>query len=58
MFGGIIEVTKEINDMYAYDFKQRKWKILYKELHPNDGKDRRSSSLPPKKDIANNESNT
>jgi hypothetical protein len=31
IFGGILEVTKEINDMYAFDFKTLKWKILFKE---------------------------
>jgi hypothetical protein len=31
IFGGILEVTKEINDMYAYDFQSKEWKIIYKE---------------------------
>jgi hypothetical protein len=31
IFGGILEVTKEINDMYAFDFKTSKWRALYKE---------------------------
>jgi N-acetylneuraminic acid mutarotase len=31
VFGGILEVTKEINDMYAFDFVSKEWKIIYKE---------------------------
>lgn len=52
IFGGIIEVTREINDMYGFHFKTDKWKVLYKEQHlsesPEPGK--RASSLPHKKD--------
>ena len=33
IFGGIFEVTKELNDMYAYDIKAKKWHCLFEELN-------------------------
>lgn len=31
MFGGIYEITKELNDFYLYDFKKNKWITLFEE---------------------------
>jgi tRNA splicing ligase len=31
IFGGILEVTREVNDMYAFDLGAKKWKIIFKE---------------------------
>jgi N-acetylneuraminic acid mutarotase len=32
VFGGIHEITKELDDMFAYSFRDQKWVSLYK-LH-------------------------
>jgi len=32
IFGGIHEVTKELDDMYLYDFRNSKWYQLYDEI--------------------------
>jgi hypothetical protein len=31
VFGGIYEVTKELNDMWAFSFKQNKWILVQDE---------------------------
>mmetsp|Transcript_930 Transcript_930/g.947 ORF Transcript_930/g.947 Transcript_930/m.947 type:complete len:125 (+) Transcript_930:840-1214(+) len=31
MFGGMYEITKELNDLLLYDFKLNKWIILFDE---------------------------
>ena len=31
MFGGIYEITKELNDFMMYDFKANKWITLFEE---------------------------
>jgi hypothetical protein len=31
LFGGIYEITKELNDVMLYDFKQNKWITLFEE---------------------------
>lgn len=31
IFGGILEITREVNDMYSFDFGAKKWKIIFKE---------------------------
>ena len=31
IFGGILEVTKELNDLYAYAFVQNKWTVLQED---------------------------
>jgi hypothetical protein len=31
MFGGIFEITKELNDCHFFDFKSRKWITLFEE---------------------------
>lgn len=31
LFGGIYEITKELNDFMLYDFKQNKWITLFEE---------------------------
>lgn len=31
LFGGIFEITKELNDFMLYDFKQNKWITLFEE---------------------------
>ena len=31
LFGGIYEITKELNDFYMYDFKTNKWITLFEE---------------------------
>lgn len=33
IFGGILEVTKELDDMHAYDFKTKRWTALFEETH-------------------------
>jgi hypothetical protein len=33
VFGGIHEVTKELNDMMVFDFKSKKWTVLFEELY-------------------------
>lgn len=33
IFGGIHEVTKELNDMYLFDFRNRRWIVFFEELH-------------------------
>jgi hypothetical protein len=36
MFGGIFEITKELNDCMMYDFKHNKWITLFEEqVSPN-----------------------
>ena len=34
IFGGIFEVTKELNDLLAYNFATGNWVILFEELGP------------------------
>ena len=34
IFGGIFEVTKELNDLLAYDFSAKQWVTLFEELGP------------------------
>lgn len=29
MFGGIQDITKEKNDVYIYDFKQKNWRKIH-----------------------------
>lgn len=31
LFGGIFEITKELNDLYLYDFKQNRWITVFEE---------------------------
>ena len=33
IYGGIYEVTKELNDMHIFDFKKEEWVTLYQELN-------------------------
>lgn len=33
IFGGIFEITKELNDMYIYDMKERKWLCIFEETN-------------------------
>jgi hypothetical protein len=33
IFGGIYEITKELNDLYLYDFKKNKWITVCEEAH-------------------------
>jgi N-acetylneuraminic acid mutarotase len=33
IFGGIYEITKELNDFYLYDFKTNKWATLFEETN-------------------------
>lgn len=48
LFGGIYEITKELNDFYLYDFKENKWITLFEE------------SMSPKKvpDLSTHEDNS
>lgn len=32
IFGGIYEVTKELDDMMIFDIKQRKWHTIFEEV--------------------------
>jgi hypothetical protein len=32
VFGGIHEVTKELDDMHIFDFKNRRWIMLFEEI--------------------------
>ena len=31
IFGGIYEITKELNDLYMFDFAKRKWITVFEE---------------------------
>jgi hypothetical protein len=42
IYGGIYEVTKELNDMHIFDLNEEKWLCLFEEL------------MSPIKDSANN----
>ena len=33
LFGGIFEITKELNDFHLYDFQRNKWVTLYEETY-------------------------
>jgi len=33
VFGGIHEVTRELNDMCAFDLKQRRWIQFFEEMN-------------------------
>ena len=33
IYGGIFEVTKELNDMHVFDFKKQQWVVLFEELN-------------------------
>ena len=33
IFGGILEVTKELDDMHTFDFKSKRWVSLFEETH-------------------------
>ena len=36
VYGGIFEVTKELNDMHVFDLKNEQWVVLFEELNsPN-----------------------
>ena len=39
IFGGIFEITKELNDAHLYDIKNNKWMIFFakKAPQPNTG---------------------
>ena len=42
LFGGIYEITKELNDFHLFDFKRNKWITIFEETYspkkggPND----------------------
>lgn len=33
VFGGIFEITKELNDLHVFDFKKNKWITMFEETH-------------------------
>lgn len=33
IYGGIYEVTKELNDMFVFDLRKEKWVCLFEELN-------------------------
>ena len=33
IYGGIFEVTKELNDMHVFDLKNERWLCLFEELN-------------------------
>jgi N-acetylneuraminic acid mutarotase len=33
IFGGILEVTKELNDLYAYSIQQNRWIVLQEDVY-------------------------
>jgi hypothetical protein len=33
IYGGIFEVTKELNDMHVFDFKKQQWIVMFEELN-------------------------
>jgi Galactose oxidase, central domain len=33
VFGGIYEITKELNDLHLFDFKKRRWVTLFEESY-------------------------
>lgn len=34
LFGGIYEITRELNDLHIYDLKNKSWNILFREKEP------------------------
>jgi hypothetical protein len=32
IFGGIYEVTKELDDMYLFDFRNKRWILFFEEI--------------------------
>ncbi len=34
IFGGIYEITKELNDLLAFDFSKGEWSTVFEELGP------------------------
>jgi hypothetical protein len=34
IFGGIFEVTRELNDMHSFDFSTVTWQEMYEETNP------------------------
>jgi hypothetical protein len=34
IFGGIFEVTRELNDMHSFDFSTLTWQEMYEETNP------------------------
>jgi hypothetical protein len=43
IYGGILEVTKELNDMHIFDFKKEQWVTLFQELN---------SPIKPRQDLS------
>ena len=37
IFGGILEVTKELDDMHSFDFRTKKWTSLYEDWSSSPG---------------------
>jgi hypothetical protein len=33
IFGGIYEITKELNDLHLFDFRKSKWVTIFEEAH-------------------------
>jgi len=33
IFGGIYEITKELNDLHLFDFKMQRWVTLFEEAN-------------------------
>jgi len=32
VFGGIYEVTKELDDMFLFDFRNKRWILFFEEI--------------------------
>lgn len=44
IFGGIYEITKELNDLHIFDFAKRKWVTVFEEsVSPGRNRDLNSS---------------
>jgi len=33
IFGGIYEITKELNDLHLFDFRKNRWVTIFEESH-------------------------
>jgi hypothetical protein len=52
LFGGIFEITKELNDLHAFDIESNTWVTLYQECSsPTKSKDANNSSHIMKSEV-------
>ena len=46
VFGGILEVTRELNDMWLFDFKNKRWITFFEEAASPFGIQKKSFGSP------------